>query len=40
MCYEEACTSGCIAGIELGKTKAEAEKKLKEMENKNDEKTV
>lgn len=40
MCYKEACSSGCIAGIELGKTKAEAEKKLKEMENKNDEKTV
>lgn len=47
MCYKEACSSGCIARIELEKTKAEAlivcsaiEKKLKEMENKNDEKTV
>lgn len=40
MCYEEACTSGCFAGIELGETKSEAEKKLKEMENKNDEKTM
>lgn len=40
MCYKEACSSGCLAGIELEKTKAEAEKKLKEMENKNDEKTM
>lgn len=34
MCYKEACSSGCIAGIELGKTKSEAEKKLKEMAEK------
>lgn len=29
MCYEEAYASGCLAGIELGKTEAEA--KLKEL---------
>lgn len=29
-CYEEAYASGCLAGIELGKTEAEA--KLKELE--------
>lgn len=40
MCYEETYASGCFAGIELGKTESEAEKKLKEMENKNDEKTM
>ena len=32
-CYEEAYASGCLAGIELGKSKAEA--KLKEMEGAN-----
>lgn len=34
MCYKKACSSGCLAGIELEKTKAEAEKKLKEMAEK------
>lgn len=34
MCYEEAYASGCLAGIELGKTEAEA--KLKELRGNND----
>ena len=33
-CYEEAYASGCLAGIELGKT--EAEEKLKELRGNND----
>lgn len=34
-CYEEAYASGCLAGIELGKFKAEA--KLKELRGEEDE---